>query len=125
MAQPMEIQYDKDKFRELILYVAEKSADDPSFGDTKLNKLLYFSDFFGFSHLGRPITGARYQKLKWGPAARALVPVRNELVDEGAVRIEEREVGKMKRRVTVPLRSPNKELFSTEELQLVDELLSV
>lgn len=119
-----EVSYDKEKFRELLLYIAEKSADDPRFGDTKLNKLLYFSDFFAYSHLGRPITGARYQKLEWGPAARALIPVRRELESEGALRVEERG-DEPKRKVTVPLRTPNKSVFTEEELSLVDELLDL
>ncbi len=32
---------DIDKFKELILYICEKSATDPNFGTTKLNKILF------------------------------------------------------------------------------------
>jgi len=31
-----------DKFRELILYISQKCANDPSFGAIKVNKILYF-----------------------------------------------------------------------------------
>ncbi|HZQ34888.1 MAG TPA: hypothetical protein VFD32_03070 [Dehalococcoidia bacterium] len=49
---------DSRKLGELILYVAEKSSDDPRFGATKLNNILFFSDFLAFGQLGRSITGA-------------------------------------------------------------------
>jgi hypothetical protein len=65
---------DRDKFRELVIYVADRLADDTSFGDTKLNKVLHFVDFFGNSHLGHAVTGATYQKAEHGPLARALLP---------------------------------------------------
>ncbi len=118
-----QVVYDVDKFRELVVYIAERTADDPAFGDTKLNKALYFSDFLGYSHLGRPITGARYQKLEFGPAARALVPVRGELEREGAVSTEMRRVGRKHARVTVARRQANRDLFTEEELELVDAVV--
>ena len=34
-----------ERLGELILYVADKCADDPRFGATKLNKILWWSDF--------------------------------------------------------------------------------
>lgn len=117
------VEFNREKFRELIVYIAEKTADDPSFGDTHLNKALYWSDFFGYSHLGRPVTGARYQKLQYGPAARALWPVREELREEGALHIEEQPAGSMKRRITVADRAANVDLFLADELELVDDVI--
>lgn len=119
----IEFQYDEDKFRELVLYVAHRCADDPNFGDTRLNKVLFFSDAFALQHLGQPITGARYQKLKYGPAPRALLPVRREMEAQGDVRIEKR--GDPARTVTVPLRGADMSLFSEAELELVDEVVNV
>jgi len=47
----------QDKFRELVLYLSEKSQDDKKFGATKLNKILYFCDFGSYVKLGQPVTG--------------------------------------------------------------------
>lgn len=113
--------YNAEKFRELILYVTHCCADDSSFGDTHLNKVLFFSDAFAVQHLGEPITGARYQKLKWGPAARPLLPVRDEMVEEGVVEVA--MVGR--RRVTRPLRKPATSMFSERQLELVDEVIAL
>jgi hypothetical protein len=119
----IEFQYDKDKFRELVLYVAQRCSDDPKFGDTRLNKVLFFSDAFALQYLGDPITGARYQKLKHGPAPRALLPVRRELEEEGAVEV--RHVGDPPRTVTVALREPDMSAFSEEEIDVVDQVIGL
>jgi hypothetical protein len=119
----IEFEYDADKFRELVVYIAQRCAEDPSFGDTRLNKVLFFSDAFALQHLGQPITGARYQKLRYGPAPRALLPARRELEALGDVRVE--RVGDPARTVTVPLRDPDVSLFSENELELVDEVINL
>ena len=74
--------FDSQKFKQLILYLAERSGDDPGFAATKLNKLMYFCDFEAYRQLGRSITGARYQKLPWGPAAVEFLPLQDELFKE-------------------------------------------
>lgn len=112
--------YDSAKFCELIVYIADRCADDPYFGDTHLNKVLFFSDALALQHLGEPITGARYQKLEFGPAAVALLPVRREL--EAAEDVEVTMDGM--RRVTRARRDPDTELFTEEQLDLVDEVIS-
>lgn len=113
--------YDSTRFRELILYIVDQCADDPYFGDTHLNKVLFFSDAFALQHLGEPITGARYQKLDKGPCAVALVPARREMeaVQDVAVEMDGW------RRVTRPLRTPDTEIFSEDELRLVDEVIAL
>jgi hypothetical protein len=122
--EPMhEIPFEREKFRELIVYIAAKTADDPSWGDIKLNKVLYWTDFFGYSHLGHAVTGARYFKLQHGPAPRALKPVRQELVDEGAVRVLEEPYRGKARTVTIAERDPDLAIFKSEELELVDNLI--
>ena len=117
------IRFERDKFRELLVYIAERSADDPYFGDTKVNKALYWIDFFGYSNLGRPVTGAKYTKQPRGPLASALLPVRDELVAEGAVQVEARQVGDFSARVTAALRPADRSLFSAEELELADSII--
>jgi hypothetical protein len=87
------VDHGEEKSRGLIVYIAHKTGDDPRFGDIKLNKVLYFADFRAYDELGQPITGARYQKLEWGPAPRALLPVRHELENDGAVRVTKRWAG--------------------------------
>jgi hypothetical protein len=109
------------KFRELVLFVAERCAGDPSFGDTHLNKILFFSDAYAVQHLGHAITGAHYQKLEHGPAARALIPARQEMIANGEARVE--MVGK--RRITQALRRADLSLFSADEIELVERVIGL
>jgi len=116
--------YDEQKLTELILYVAERTKDDPTTGATKLNKYLYFSDFAAVRRLGRPITAAEYQKLERGPAPRRLRPIRTKLVSEGEARLEERsDAFGFVHHCLIPLRQARTELFTEDELHLVNDVV--
>lgn len=116
--------YDEEKLTELVLYVAHRTQGDTNAGATKLNKYLYFADFAAVRRLGRPITGAEYQKLAHGPAPRRLPPIRARLIRSGDARLEERAdaLGYVHHDL-VPQRAPRTSLFSAEELELVDEVI--
>lgn len=120
-------QFDLDwaKFKELIVYVAAKSRDDPTFGAIKLNKVLYYADFTAYRRLGRPITGAAYFKLQEGPAPRQLLTARDELIREGRLRIEQRTLFSyvQKRLVLSEGCEPDSEFLRPEERALVDEIV--
>src|SRR5688572_20552652 len=86
------VDFQRDKFIELILYFSRRGLEEGLvIGSTKLNKLLFFSDFRAYAKLGQAITGARYQKLGWGPAPRALLPVRGELIENDDARLRDSE----------------------------------
>ncbi|MGB3653418.1 MAG: Panacea domain-containing protein [Rivularia sp. (in: cyanobacteria)] len=113
----------QQRFRELIIYVSKKSEDDPHFGAIKLNKILYYSDFRAFERFGMPLTGVRYHKLKLGPAPKSLIPVRNALEAERAIRVDRVRVGEHDQHRTVALRAPAMSLFTEDEVQLIDEVI--
>jgi hypothetical protein len=111
------------RFRELIVYISEKCADCEFFGATKLNKILYHSDFRAFERFGEPLTGVAYFALNSGPAPVPLVPIRRELIQEGAITIEERPVGARVQHRVVAIREAYTELFTPVELELVGEVI--
>lgn len=120
----MEFKQDTQKFKELILYVCEKSATDSNFGATKLNKILFLSDFWAYAELGKPITGAQYMKLEWGPAPRPLLPIRAEMQKHGELAIQETTLDpEMSRKRPVNLRAADLSIFTAEEIALVDRIL--
>ena len=120
-----QFEFNPEKFKELIVYVAAKAQDDPAFGAIKLNKILYYADFAAYRQLGAPITGAAYFKLREGPAPRQLLAARDELVDEGRLRIEERRhfAYLQKRLAPSPGCAPDPEFLRPEEQELVDEVI--
>lgn len=115
--------YDERKFAELLLYAAGRLADDPTGGAVKLNKVLFFAEFAHMRRHGRPITGAEYQKLKWGPAPRRLVPVRQQLLDTKTALMEEETYQGFVQERLIPLREPDLSLFTAEELAAVDQVV--
>ncbi len=114
--------YQEDKLKELIVYLAKRSADDAFFGATKLNKLLFFSDFLAYGQLGAPITGATYQRLKWGPAPRQLLPIQRAMQREGSVVVKRESAFTPDK--TMPLREADLSLFTPQEIAIVDEVLT-
>lgn len=115
------VRYDERKLRELILYIARRSAADPYFGRTKLNKILFFADFEAYRRLRRPITGAVYQRLPQGPAVQQMLPILRTL--EGSVtEISEDTFAGAQQRL-VPLRSADLSVFTGEEIAIVDQVL--
>lgn len=119
-----EMRSDDLRMAELILHISKKCANDPSFGATKLNKILYFSDFLAFGHSGKAITEGEYQHLDMGPAPKRLVPVRDCLIAKNELRIEPRvtSFGRKQNR-TIALREPNLEVFSAEQISLVNDVI--
>lgn len=79
--------FDRGKFKALVHYVIWRAGDRHGFGAIKLNKVLWFSDARAYMLRGKPITGATYIREKWGPVPRPMMPVREELVHEHAIRV--------------------------------------
>ena len=112
---------DRQKLKELILYISERSQDDPHYGGVKLNKLLFFADFYAYARLGKPITGAEYMREKFGPIPKRLIPARDELIAEGALAIQNTQLSRAAvRKRPVSLRSAVLGLFSAEEIAIVE-----
>lgn len=118
------VTFNRSKFRELVLYVSRESEDDVHFGATKLNKILYFSDFKAFAIMGEAITGAAYQRLERGPAPRPIVPVLREMRGEGEIDRTERRYFNLLQKRVIALRDPDLSDFSEQEIEIVDNVIS-
>ena len=115
----MEPEYNEEKFKELILYIAKECETHPFFGATKLNKVLFYSDFIAYEQLGKPITGAEYTALEYGPGPRRLLPIRQDMLLDGDIIIQ--ELGSQQR--VVARRSPDLEEFSPSERKIIDTVI--
>jgi hypothetical protein len=111
------------RLREMILYIATKCASDPTFGATKLNKILHRSDLRCFAQHGQPLTGVEYQALPNGPAPRRLVPVRTSMLERRDIVEEEHQApgGQRQIRRIVARRTPDLSAFDAPQLAIVDE----
>jgi len=113
------------KFREAILYLSEKSQGDETFGATKLNKLLFYSDFLAYLNFGKAITGEKYFRLKNGPAPRRLLPIKQRLEAEGAIKVESVQFYGFPQNRVIPLRKPDYEVFESREIALMNKLIEI
>ena len=113
-----------DRLRQLILYIAQQCEGQRTFGATKLNKILYYSDFISYARYGEPITGALYMRLPNGPAPVRLLPVRDAMVLSGDIVIRERKFYQNIQLRIIALTDPDIDtLFKPRDIALVDEVI--
>lgn len=115
-----------DKLEELVLHISAMSEKDSHFASTKLNKLVWAADFKAFCQTGRTITGAPYQKEKYGPVPRAMPIVLRRLKKEGRLDLKAVKMGdKMGvRPVAKPGARIDSSAFSQQDLRVVDKVIA-
>ncbi len=83
-----DFQFDREKFKDVMHYVVQYVSakyDLDALGNTKLHKILYYSDMLRYVDSGKPLTGVDYLRQRFGPTARHLVWGLKELQSEGRV----------------------------------------
>lgn len=112
-----------EKLKEVILHISEVCKDEPEYGATKLNKILFVIDFYAFSILEKPITEAKYFHLVNGPAPKEMLQAQDELIVEGKAEIQKEEYfGRTQKRL-VPIEGPDLSIFSKEEREIMKEVI--
>ena len=119
-----DIEDGEKRLAELMLHVANKCQDDPNFGATKLNKILWWSDFLSYGRAGEPITGVEYQRLGKGPVPKRLLPIREKLINDYDAILKERLIFNKIQKRLIPLREANLDLFTANQISLVNDVIS-
>ena len=119
---PPTFRIDDRTFKDLILYVSARLQDDPSFGETKLNKALFFSDFEAYRLLGAPITGAQYQRNLYGPTARIFTILRDQMVRDEEIATETQVIAGYNQTVIKPLIEPTTD-FTQPQREIIDAVI--
>jgi hypothetical protein len=127
--------FDEKKFENAVLFFA-KNTDPKLFGKTKLNKLLFHSDFLHYKRYGRSITGDRYVKMPYGPVPSAALAIIDSASDKGtdmtsktrilkSIRIRNIRLGdKIQSRIEA-LTEPDLSVFSESELEVLKEITAL
>ena len=113
----------RKRLRELMLFVADRCQDDPNFGVTKLNKILFHCDFMAFAKFGKPITGIPYNKLSFGPVPTAAEATRHKLEKEGDAFMTSEGYSPFRTKRLIPRREADLHLFTGPEIALVDGII--
>lgn len=116
------MRYDSAKFKAMVHYVIWKCADGSKLGATKLNKILWLSDMKYYMLNGRPISGASYTKQQFGTVPKPIMPIREELESEGAIRIwrDRSFAGSHGKDVFLAKTRPDLSAFTADELSTLD-----
>ena len=78
--------FNKDKFKQVLLYILDKCGAKANVGETVLYKLLYFSDFNYYELYEDYLTGAAYRKISYGPAPCDFQSIVQEMIEEGELK---------------------------------------
>ena len=117
--------YNEEKFKELVHYVCWKSEDPAKLGATKLNKVLWFSELNTFLRTGSSISGSKFVKRQFGPVPKAILQILDRLQDEQKIVIRDSDYYGRSKRDFISIKRPNLNVFSSEEISLVDKMINV
>jgi hypothetical protein len=106
------------------LYIANRCQADETFGAVKLNKLLFYSDFLAYLNFGKAITGQEYFKLPKGPCPRRWLPVKAKMIARRDMVMKNMQFHGFSQSRTVPLREPKLDMFTAEEIALVEKVIT-
>jgi len=121
----MELIMNNEKLKNLVHYICHKVKDPSKLGLTKLNKVLYYSDFLFYLQNYKPITEETYIKKDHGPVSKNLTRILKELQTEGKVFEREQAVIDFTRHELVSVKRPDISAFEPEEIALIDEIIEI
>ena len=104
-----------DKLEQVVLLLSEGEGVFV----TKLNKLLFYSDFKHYQQRGRSLSGLAYERLPYGPVPSAFRLLFSLLEQRGLIEQTEVQVGAMEGTQVRALRSADRNHFDEDELGLL------
>ena len=107
-----------EKFKNLVLYILENDHYREE-GIKKLNKLLYFIDFYFYRKFERSISGAQYAKAPMGPIVEKYKEIFLDLEHKGVLKQEDM-IGQI---IFRPKQKVDVSVFSSEEVDHVRDVL--
>lgn len=115
------VKINEEKYKNLILFFANKIRNG-TLGKLKIMKLLYFLDFDYFEKYGKPVSGDEYLRFDNGPIPRMAEKILKEMNGKD-IKIIKRKIGSgyNDQQHIEPLKNFDVELFSKEELLMMEE----
>ncbi len=111
------------KFKEILMYILEKTAGKPNVGETVLYKLLYFSDFDYYEQYEQHLTGAAYRKLPYGPVPQKLDSILDAMIKDGGLQRISTEYHGFPQKRYIPLRKADISVLSASELAVIERVI--
>lgn len=111
---------DMNKVANLITFFCEHSNN---LYKTKLNKLLFYSDFINFQNTGYSITGLSYKAIPYGPVPSEYERLYTRLSDDQKIAVEPKYINDVCAEEFLSLSQFNIDLFEPEELESIKYVL--
>jgi len=113
-----------EKFKQVFLYVLEKTAGKPNVGMTVLYKLLYFIDFDYYEKYEEQLMGLTYIKNHHGPTPREFVSVVDEMKKSGELEEVKSAYFTFEQRKFLPHCHADLSSLSAQETAMIDSVLA-
>ncbi len=120
------VNLNKEKFREVVLYILNKVGAKPNVGETVLYKLLYFIDFDYYEQKNTSITGMQYVKNHFGPTPRKrdFDAIIDAMSAQKEIELIKTKYATKDQKKYLPAKSPQLTNLSADEIKHIDEVLS-
>ena len=121
-----EFQLDRERFKEVVHYAVHYAGSRygiEALGNVKLHKILYFADMLHYLDTGQPLTGAEYQRQKFGPTARHLSRELKALEQEGRLSVSKVPYHGFLKSDYKSLQEPTRHRISQAQIRLIDEIV--
>lgn len=112
------------KYRELIKYICAKLNGDMYLGKTKLNKIIFFCDYFSYRELGNTISGDTYVKQNHGPVPTHIKKTLSSLIENNEITESVGNIHGYTIYKFVSLSPSNLDVFSPREVSIIDSVIS-
>ncbi len=123
----LKIEFNENKFKNLLLYILQRCGGKPNVGETVLYKLLYFCDFDYFELFEKPLTGMPYRRLQYGPVPNQTYynPIVNSMIKNGELeRISRPYIGKTVQTRYIACVESDQNIFTPQEIKVIERVIN-
>ena len=112
-----------NKFKQVLLYLLERTAGKSNVGETVINKLLYFIDFNYYELYEEQLIGATYLKNHHGPTPIELKKVLDKMIEEGLIEKIKRKHFDFEQTRYLPNSKPDLKDIKASEIKVIDDVI--
>jgi uncharacterized phage-associated protein len=113
-----------DKFKQVLLYLLEKTTGKPNVGLTVLYKLLYFIDFDYYEKYEDQLMGLTYIKNHHGPTPREFVKVVEDMKKSNELEEVQSKFFTYEQKKFLPRITADLSKLNGQELEMIDSVLA-
>ncbi len=115
--------FQKDKFKNIVLYILERCGAKPNVGETVLYKLLYFADFNFYEMYENQLTGATYRRIPHGPAPQEFTRIAEEMVKKNTLKKDTIDYFGKRQKRYLPLQKADLTKLQASEKEVIDKVI--